>query len=86
MTEISDGIIVNLRKNIARYEEVVNKCNIYETNVIADSIGSDMDYINIKYANKTTKEQKQEIDKLEKQFSGYMNNLRRCLCVKKMVK
>lgn len=77
--------LVNLRKDIAKYEENTNKCNMYETNVLAESIGSDMDYL--KYADKlTTQEQKQEIDKLEHQFSGHMSRLERCRCVKKLEK
>ncbi len=77
--------LANLRKSIAKYEENVNKCNIYETNVLAESIGSDMDYL--KYADKMTiGEQHQEIGTLEKLFSGHMNNLRRCTCVKKIAK
>lgn len=77
--------LANLRKDIAKYEENANKCNIYETNVLAESIGSDMDYL--KYADKmTTEEQKKEIDKLENQFSGHINRLERCRCVKKIEK
>lgn len=77
--------LVNLKKDIAKYEENANKCNIHETNILAESIGSDVDYL--KYADKmTTGEQKQEIDKLEKQFSGYMDHLERCRCVKKLEK
>lgn len=85
MEEIHTKRLVNLRKDIAKYEENTNKCSIYETNVLAESIGSDMDYL--KYADKlTTQDQKQEIDKLEHQFSGYMNRLERCRCVKKLEK
>lgn len=77
--------LANLRKDISRYEESVNKCNIYETNVLAESIGSDMDYL--RYADKmTTEDQKQEIGKLEKQFSGHMSRIERCVCVKKIGK
>lgn len=77
--------LANLRKSIAKYEENVNKCNIHDTNVLAESVGSDIDYL--KYADKlTTGEQNQEIDTLEKLFSGHMNNLRRCTCVKKIAK
>lgn len=77
--------LVNLRKDIAKYEENANKCNMYETNVLAESIGSDMDYL--KYADKlTTGGQKQEIGQLEHQFAGHMSRLERCVCVKKLEK
>jgi hypothetical protein len=77
--------LTNLRKDIAKYEENANKCNIYDTNVLAESIGSDMDYL--KYADKlTTEEQKKEIDKIEKQFADHINRLERCRCVKKIEK
>lgn len=77
--------LTNLRKSIANYEENVNKCNIHETNILAESIGSDIDYL--KYADKlTTGEQNQEIDILEKLFYGHMNRLAKCTCVKKIAK
>ena len=81
--DISVKHLANLRKDIAKYEESVNKCNIYETNVLSEIVGSDMDYL--MYANiGTTEEQKQEVKKLEKQFLNHVENLRRCTCIKKI--
>ena len=78
-----DVIIKNIRKDIEKYDESVNKCDIYSTNVLAEVIGSDMDYA--LYSNiGINNDQKQDIKRLEKQFLGYVENLRRCTCVKKM--
>jgi len=78
-----DQIIKNIGKDIAKYDESVNKCDMYATNVLAEAIGSDMDYV--LYANMgTTDKQKQVIKMLEKQFLGHVENLRRCTCVKKI--
>lgn len=78
-----DQIIKNIGKDIAKYDESVNKCDIYITNVLSEIIGSDMDYA--LYAKiGTTDKQKQAIKVLEKQFLGHVENLRRCTCVKKI--
>lgn len=85
VVEIPVKRLTDLRKDIAKYEEQVNKCDISETNVLAESIGSDIDYL--KYSGiRTTEEQKQEIKKLENQFLAHMDNLKRCRCVKKIEK
>ena len=77
--------LVNLKKDIAKYEEHVNKCDISETNILAKGIGSGIDFL--KHSDiKTIEEQKQEIKKLENQFLYHMNNLKRCRCVKKIGK
>ncbi len=84
-TEIPIKRLERLRKDIAKYEEHVNKCDIAGTNVLAESIGSDMDFL--KYSDiKTTEEQKKEMVQLENIFSGYMNRLQKCRCVKKIEK
>ncbi len=77
--------LVTLKKDIARYEEQVNKCDISATNVLADSIGADIDFLRFS-GMKNTDEQKREIESLENQFSNHMNNLSRCRCVKKIGK
>ena len=75
--------IADLRKDLAKYEESVNKCDIHNSNILANIIGSDMDYI--LYANiGTTDEQKQEIKKVEQQFLKHVESLRRCTCIKKI--
>jgi hypothetical protein len=77
--------LTDLRKDIAKYEEHVNKCDIVGTNVLSESIGSDMDFL--KYSGiKTTEEQKREMGQLENMFSGHMDRLKRCTCVKKIEK
>jgi len=83
--EIPAKRLTNLRKEIAKYEENVNKCDILATNVLAESIGSDIDYLRFS-GLKITDEQRRELETLENQFSGYMDNLSRCRCVKKIGK
>jgi hypothetical protein len=73
-----------LRKDIAKYDEYVNKCDIAGTNILAESIGSDMDFL--KYTIKPNDEQKREMEQLENIFSGHMNRLQKCRCVKKIEK
>jgi hypothetical protein len=73
-----------LRKDIAKYEEQVNKCDIVGTNVLAESIGSDIDFL--KYTVKTTEEQKRDMVQLENIFAGHMDRLQKCICVKKIEK
>ena len=74
-----------LRKDIAKYEEHVNKCDIVGTNVLAESIGSDIDFL--KYSvKKITDEQNREMGQLENIFSGHMERLQKCRCVKKIEK
>lgn len=83
--EIPIKRIASLRKDIAKYEEHVNKCDISATNILAERIGSDMDFLN--YPGLTiTEEQRKEVGRLEHQFSGYMDHLKRCRCVKKIEK
>jgi hypothetical protein len=77
--------LTNLRKDIAKYDEHVNKCDIVGTNVLAESIGSDIDFLRYSGA-RTTEEEKRDIEQLEKQFSGHMDRLKRCACVKKIEK
>lgn len=77
--------LADLRKDIAKYDEHVNKCDIAGTNVLAESIGSDLDFL--KYSGiKTTEDQKQDMTKLENIFSGHMDRLKKCMCVKKIEK
>lgn len=76
--------ITNLTKEIRKYEEQVNKCDISGTNILAESIGSDMDFL--RYAVNTTEEQKQQLKRLEDEFSRHMDNLKKCICVKKIEK
>jgi len=83
--EIPVKRITNLRKDIAKYDEHVNKCDISATNILAESIGSDMDFI--RYSGVTTsEEQKQEVQRLEHLFSEHMDRLKRCRCVRKIEK
>lgn len=83
--EIPVKRLEDLRKDIAKYDEHVNKCDIAGTNVLAESIGSDIDFL--KYSGmKTTEYQKKEIDQLEDIFSGHMGRLQRCRCIKKIEK
>ena len=77
--------LTTLRKDIAKYEESVNKCDISATNVLADSIGADIDYLRFSSV-KVTDDQKKELEILENQFAGHMNNLSKCRCVKKIAK
>lgn len=82
--EIPTRRLASLTKDIAKYEEQVNKCDISETNVLAGNIGSDIDFL--KFTTTTTEEQKQEIKRLENIFTNHMDNLKRCRCVKKIEK
>lgn len=76
--------ITSLTKDIRKYEEQVNKCDISGTNILAESIGSDIDYL--RFAASTTGEQKQQLIHLEDEFSRYMDTLKKCRCVKKIEK
>jgi hypothetical protein len=82
--EIPVKRLANLTKDIRKYDEQVNKCDISGTNVLAESIGSDIDYL--KFAISTTEEQKQQLKRLEDEFSRYMDNLKKCICVRKIEK
>jgi hypothetical protein len=83
--EIPIKRLTSLRKDIAKYEEQVNKCDISETNVLVKSIGADVDYL--RYTEiRTTEEQKQELKLLENTFTNHMDNLKRCRCVRKIEK
>ncbi len=83
--EISDKRIEDLRKEIAKYEENANKCDIHSTNILADTIGADIDFL--RYSRvKTTEEQRKEVNSLENQFTKLMNSLTRCRCVRKIEK
>jgi len=83
--EIPTRRLASLTKDIAKYEEQVNKCDISQTNVLAETIGADIDFL--KYSEiRTTEEQKQEIKRLENTFTNHMDNLKRCRCVKKIEK
>jgi hypothetical protein len=83
--EIPIKRLADLTKDIRKYEEYVNKCDISETNVLAESIGSDIDYL--RYTEiRTTEDQKQQLKRLEEEFLGNMDNLKRCRCVRKIEK
>lgn len=83
--EIPIKRLASLRKDIAKYEEQVNKCDISVTNALAESIGADMDFL--RYTEiRTTEEQKQELKRLENVFTNHMDNLKRCRCVRKIEK
>lgn len=83
--EIPIKRLVSLRKDIAKYEEQVNKCDISQTNVLAGTIGADIDFL--KYSEiRTTEEQKQEIKRLENIFTNHIDNLKRCRCIRKIEK
>ena len=81
--EIPVKRLASLTKDIRKYEENVNKCDISETNVLAESIGADIDFL--RYTEiRTTEEQKQELKRLESTFTNHMDNLKRCRCIKKI--
>ena len=77
--------LASLTKDIRKYEEHVNKCDISETNILAESIGADIDFLRYT-AIGTTEEQKQELRHIESTFTNHMDNLKRCRCVKKIGK
>lgn len=83
--EIPVKHIVNLTKNVKKYEEQVNKCDISETNLLAKNIGADIEFL--KYTEiRTSEEQKQEFKHLEEIFLRQINSLKRCRCVRKLEK
>jgi hypothetical protein len=83
--EVQEKRLEKLRKDIAKYDEHVNKCDIIGTNVLAESIGSDLDFL--KYSGtKITEEQNRDMIQLENIFSGHMDRLSKCICVKKIGK
>ncbi len=83
--EIPIKRLASLKKDIAKYDERVNKCDISETNVLAESIGADIHHL--RYTEiRTTEEQKQELKRLEDTFVNHMDNLKRCRCVRKLEK
>ena len=83
--EIPVKRLANLTKEVRKYEEHVNKCDISGTNVLAGSIGSDIDFL--RYTEiRTTEEQKQQLKRLGDEFLRHMDNLKRCRCVRKIGK
>lgn len=83
--EIPAKHLANLQKDIRKYEEHVNRCDIYETNTLAGNIGADIGFL--RYTEvRTTETQKQELKNIEDQFKSHMIRLKRCRCVRKMAK
>lgn len=83
--EIPIKRLISLRKDVAKYEEQANKCDISETNVLAKGIGADIDFL--RYTEiRTTEEQKQQLKHIEDEFLRHMGNLKRCRCVRKLEK
>lgn len=81
--EIPIKRLANLTKDIREYEEYVNKCDISETNALAESIGGDIVFL--RYTEiRTTLSQKQELKRLENIFTSHMDNLKKCRCIKKI--
>ena len=83
--EIPVKRLASLTNDIRKYEEHVNKCDISETNALAENIGANIDFL--RYTEiRTTEAQKQELKSLENLFTNHMNNLKRCRCVRKIGK
>lgn len=80
-----DKILPNLRKNVAKYEENVNKCDIFTTNVLSSYIGEDINFLN-HHRSELVNGQKLELEHLENQFSKLIDSLSRCRCVKRLEK
>ncbi len=83
--EISIDTLVKLEKDIKKYEEKVNVCDINNTNILAYNIGSDIAYLKFSGVIKTNQQEKQ-LKNLDNQFVGYMDMLAKCRCIKRLEK
>ena len=81
--EIPVKRLANLTKDIRKYEERVNKCDISETNALAESIGADIDFLRY---TEITETQRQELKHLDDTFENHMDKLKKCRCVRKIEK
>lgn len=77
--------LASLEKDIRKYEEYVNKCDIVHTNDLAEGIGGDIVFLRYSEIG-TTLSQKQELRILEDIFTDHMNNLKKCRCIKRIEK
>jgi len=71
-----------LRKDIEKYKENVNKCNISMIDSLSFDIGSRIDYL--KFALKIIGEQRRQAEVLEEEYKRYSDKVRQCQCVRKL--
>lgn len=73
-----------LRKDIEKYKENVNKCNISMIDSLSYNIGSEMDLL--KFVIKLTDEQRKNLKGLEKEYKTTSDKIKQCQCIKKIEK
>ena len=71
-----------LRKDVEKYKENVNKCNVSMIDSLSFNIGSEIDFI--KFVVELTGEQRKQFNNLEEEHKIYSNNVRQCQCVRKL--
>ncbi len=84
VTQISrEHHLDKLRKDLEKYKENVNKCNVSMIDSLSFDIGSQIDYIKFVLEPKTD-DQKNMLKSLEKEYNTYSNKVKQCQCVKKL--
>lgn len=73
-----------LRKDIEKYKENVNKCNISMIDSLSYDIGSEIDFL--KFAVEKTDEHKKYLKRLEEEYQKSSNKVRQCQCIRKLEK
>lgn len=72
----------SLRKDVEKYKENVNKCNVSMIDSLSFDIGSEMDFI--KFVVELTDEQGKQFGNLEDEYKAHSNKVRQCQCVRKL--
>lgn len=79
---IPEKRLETLRKNIEKYKESVNKCNVSMIDSLSFDIGSEMDIL--KFIVKINDDQKKQLHNLEEEHKIYSNKVRQCQCIRKL--
>lgn len=73
----------DLRKDLEKYKENVNKCNVSMIDALSFNIGSNIEYIKF-VLGPTTDDQKNMLKSLEKEYNTHSNKVKQCQCVRKL--
>lgn len=79
---IPEKHLETLRKDIEKYKENVNKCNVSMIDSLSFDIGSEMDFL--KFVTKLNDNQKKRLHNLEGEHKMYSSKVRQCQCVRKL--
>lgn len=72
----------SLRKDVEKYKENVNKCNVSMIDSLSFDIGSEVDFI--KFVVELTGDQRKQFGNLEDEYKVHSNKVRQCQCVRKL--